>query len=158
MAFQGAATKTSWEPMRYFRWRQFQDYSSGIIGQLFFPKLTELTLALNGVDPEKPRRASTFGGLVNDVGVVEAIRGHEGTLFFEKGGMVPPPQELPGLDAHAERPHLPAVPRHAGPDGDPHGHPVLLYGPDRHQSLRQGGTPDGSLPPCRTSRHRSIVT
>ena len=29
-----------------------------------------------------------IGSLVNDVGIVEAIRGHEGTLFFEKGGMV----------------------------------------------------------------------
>ncbi len=112
-AFLGSAQKTSWDPERYFRWRKFWDYSGGIATDLFFHQLTHLLLALDGPDPEFPRRVSASGGIyqfydrevpdtftisvdypsnhsvvliasmANDVGIPEAIRGHEGTIFFE---------------------------------------------------------------------------
>jgi predicted dehydrogenase len=112
-AFLGPARKTSWDPERYFRWRKFWDYSGGIATDLFFHQLTHLLLALDGPDPEFPRRVGSFGGIyqfydrevpdtfmttvdypsnhsvvliasmANDVGIPEAIRGHEGTIFFE---------------------------------------------------------------------------
>jgi predicted dehydrogenase len=112
-AFLGPAPKTSWDADRFFRWRKYWDYSGGIATDLFFHQLTHLLVALDGPDPEFPRRVSAFGGIyqfydrevpdtftvqidypsnhtvvliasmANDVGIPEAIRGHEGTIFFE---------------------------------------------------------------------------
>ncbi len=117
-AFLGPARKTSWDPERYFRWRKFWDYSGGIATDLFFHQLTYLLKAVDGPDPEFPRRVTSFGGiyqfydrevpdtlvttvdypsnhtfvlvssLANDVGIVEAIRGHEATIFFEGNDLV----------------------------------------------------------------------
>ena len=111
--FLGPAPKTSWDADRYFRWRKYWDYSGGIATDLFFHQLSHLLVALDGPDPEFPRRVSAFGGIyqfydrevpdtltvtidypsnhtcilvasmANDVGIPEAIRGHEGTIFFE---------------------------------------------------------------------------
>lgn len=62
-AFLGPATKTSWEPERYFRWRNYWDYSGGIATNLFYQQLTHLILALGGTEyPEIPGRVSAFGG------------------------------------------------------------------------------------------------
>ena len=117
-AFLGSAPSTSWDPERYFRWRKFWDYSGGIATDLFFHQLTHLLLAIDGPDPEFPRRVSSFGGIyqfydrevpdtftmtvdypsnhtvvlvasmANDVGIPEAIRGHEATIFFEGDELV----------------------------------------------------------------------
>ena len=111
--FLGSAPKTSWSAERFFRWRKYWDYSGGIASDLFFHQLTHLMVALDGDSPEFPRRVSALGGIyqfwdrevpdtftvqidypsnhtvvlissmANDVGIVEAIRGHEGTIFFE---------------------------------------------------------------------------
>jgi predicted dehydrogenase len=122
-AFLGSRPKKSWDPERYFRWRKYGDYSGGIAMQLLYPRLGEILMAIDGPFPQFPRRVSAFGGIfnfydrevpdtltiqidypsnhtvvltasvANDVGIVKAIRGHQGTIFFEEGELVLRSQE-----------------------------------------------------------------
>jgi len=112
-AFLGPAPYRSWDPDRFFRWRKYWDYSGGIATDLFYHQLGHLMVALGA---EFPKRVSANGGIyvwhdrevpdtftmtidypsnhtvilvatmANETGVVEAIRGHEGTITFEEGG------------------------------------------------------------------------
>jgi predicted dehydrogenase len=111
--FLGPAPFRSWDPDRFFRWRKYWDYSGGIATDLFYHQLGHLMVALG---PEFPKRVTANGGIyvwhdrevpdtftmtidypsnhtilmmatmANQVGINEAIRGHEGTISFEDPG------------------------------------------------------------------------
>ncbi len=58
--FQGRAKKTDWDPNRFFRWRCYQDYGTGVAGDLFvhlFSGLHFITGALG------PNRVYASGGI-----------------------------------------------------------------------------------------------
>ena len=58
--FQGRAPKTEWDPNRFFRWRCYRDYGTGVAGDLFvhlFSGLHFITSALG------PTRVFATGGL-----------------------------------------------------------------------------------------------
>lgn len=58
--FIGDAPKVSYDPIRFFRWRNYQDYGTGIAGDLF----VHLFSALHAVTSSKgPTRAYATGGL-----------------------------------------------------------------------------------------------
>lgn len=54
----GACKNRPWDPERYFHWRKYLDYSSGIISDLFPHRLHPLMLAMG---PEYPKRVSCIG-------------------------------------------------------------------------------------------------
>jgi predicted dehydrogenase len=56
----GPAPKRAWSAERFFRWRKFWDYGTGIIGDLWPHRLHPLMLALNL--NEFPRSVSCIGG------------------------------------------------------------------------------------------------
>jgi predicted dehydrogenase len=56
----GPAPKRAWSPERFFRWRKYWDYGTGIIGDLWPHRLHPLMLALNL--NEFPRSVSCMGG------------------------------------------------------------------------------------------------
>jgi predicted dehydrogenase len=60
----GAAPKRSWSPERYFRWRKYWDYATGIIGDLWPHRLHPLILAM-GIT-EFPKSVSCVGGILCD--------------------------------------------------------------------------------------------
>lgn len=58
--FQGDAPKRAYDPMRFFRWRNYQDYGTGVAGDLF----VHLFSALHAVTSSKgPNRILATGGL-----------------------------------------------------------------------------------------------
>lgn len=58
--FLGSAPKVPFEPIRLFRWRNYQDYGTGVAGDLFVHLLSGLHLATNSTGP---RRVFATGGL-----------------------------------------------------------------------------------------------
>lgn len=58
--FQGDAPQHPYDPVRFFRWRNFQDYGTGIAGDLFVHLFSELHTILNSTGPN---RIYTTGGL-----------------------------------------------------------------------------------------------
>lgn len=58
--FEGSAPKHAWDPERFFQWRKWKDYSSGVAGDLFVHLFsgTHLITNTNG-----PSRAMATGGL-----------------------------------------------------------------------------------------------
>lgn len=62
-AFLGPATKRPWDPDRFFRWRKYWDYSSGIVSDLFPHRFHPLLISL-GRDAW-PVRAVSCGGQYN---------------------------------------------------------------------------------------------
>ncbi len=56
----GPAPKRAWSPERFFRWRKYWDYGTGVIGDLWPHRLHPLMLALD-LD-EFPRTVSCIGG------------------------------------------------------------------------------------------------
>ncbi len=121
-AFGGSAVKKhptlSVTTDRFFRWRKHWEFSGGMAMQLLYDRLAEVVMAVDGPEPQFPRKVSTFGGIyhfydravpdtlsihvdypsnhtvvltacaANDVGLVKAIRGHDGTIFFDGDGLL----------------------------------------------------------------------
>jgi predicted dehydrogenase len=51
--FQGNAKKCAWDPKRFFRWRNYQDYGTGVAGDLFVHLLTGLHTVTNSMGPTR---------------------------------------------------------------------------------------------------------
>ena len=51
--FQGNAKKCTWDPKRFFRWRNYQDYGTGVAGDLFVHLLTGLHTVTNSLGPTR---------------------------------------------------------------------------------------------------------
>jgi predicted dehydrogenase len=60
----GPARKRSWSPERYFRWRKYWDYGTGVIGDLLPHRLAPLMMAMN--IEEYPEAVSCVGGNLCD--------------------------------------------------------------------------------------------
>jgi predicted dehydrogenase len=58
--FLGSAPKTPFEPVRFFRWRNYQDYGTGVAGDLFVHLLSGLHFATGS---QGPNRVYAAGGL-----------------------------------------------------------------------------------------------
>lgn len=56
----GSAPKRDWDPERYFRWRKYWDYGTGIIGDLWPHRLHPLMIAMN--ISQFPKRVACIGG------------------------------------------------------------------------------------------------
>lgn len=120
-AWLGQAPKRPWDPNRFFRWRWFWDYSSGIASDLFVHRVTRIIKSLGLTFPErgaacggtwqftesKAEVPDTFnimldypGGpsvilvssMANDTPVEHVLRGHKATLTFTSSGWVIRPQ------------------------------------------------------------------
>ena len=64
-AWLGSAPKRPWSPDRYFRWRKFWDYGTGIIGDLWPHRLHPLTIAMAMTD-QWPKRVACVGANICD--------------------------------------------------------------------------------------------
>ena len=51
--FQGSAPKRPWDPCRFFRWRNFQDYGTGVAGDLFVHLLTGVHTVTGSIGPTR---------------------------------------------------------------------------------------------------------
>ncbi len=64
--FRKGTAPAAWDPDRFFRWRKYYEYGSGLIGDLFphylHPLLISMNLNMTG-DQGWPRRISSGGGL-----------------------------------------------------------------------------------------------
>lgn len=58
--FQGRAPKTDWDPKRFFRWRNYRDYGTGIGGDLFVHQFTSAHFVTGS---KGPSRVFATGGL-----------------------------------------------------------------------------------------------
>ncbi len=111
----GSAPKRPWDPERYFRWRNYWDYSTGISSDLFIHRVTRI---IRSLDLRFPERGVGTGGkffykdtpaevpdtfnilldypegltvqlvssLANDMRIQHAIRGNKATLLFTRTG------------------------------------------------------------------------
>jgi predicted dehydrogenase len=122
-AWLGPAPKRPWDPYRYFRWRNYWDYSGGIATDLFIHRVTRIIQSLGLTFPEravgsggqfcfkesKAEVPDTFnimleypGGptvmlvssLANDTPVDHELRGHKATLKFTSTGFTITPQRM----------------------------------------------------------------
>lgn len=51
--FLGAAPKRAWEPIRFFRWRNYSDYGTGVAGDLFVHLLSGVHTVTSSAGPTK---------------------------------------------------------------------------------------------------------
>jgi len=118
----GPAPKRPWDPLRYFQWRRYWDYSGGIATDLFIHRVTRI---IKSVGLSFPDRVVATGGtwnftesvaeipetfnmlcdypggptvvlvssMANDTAIEHVIRGHKATLQFNRDGFVITPQE-----------------------------------------------------------------
>jgi predicted dehydrogenase len=121
-AWLGPAPKRPWDPLRYFQWRRYWDYSGGIATDLFIHRVTRIikSVGLNFPDrvvasggtwnftssvaeiPETFNMLCDYPGgptvvlvssMANDTAIEHVIRGHKATLQFNREGFVITPQE-----------------------------------------------------------------
>jgi predicted dehydrogenase len=119
----GPAPKREWDPYRFFRWRNYWDYSGGIATDLFIHRVTRIIKSLGLTFPEravgtggtfcfkdtKAEIPDTFnialeypGGptvmlissQANDTPVDHELRGHKATLQFTPTGFTITPQKM----------------------------------------------------------------
>jgi predicted dehydrogenase len=120
-AWLGPAPKRPWDPERYFSWRRYWDYSSGIASDLFVHRITRIIKSLG---LQEPAFATASGGkfhykesaaeipdtfnvlleypggpdvllvssMANDTPVEHVLRGHKATLKFTRTGFTITPQ------------------------------------------------------------------
>jgi predicted dehydrogenase len=128
-AWQGPARKKhEYEPERFFSWRRYWDYSSGIASDLFVHRITRIIKALGLTFPARAVATGgkyeftsspaeipeTFNMLLeypggpdvilvssqaNDTPVDHVLRGHKATLEFTRTGFTITPQRLFAKDA-----------------------------------------------------------
>lgn len=114
-AWLGPAPERPFDLERYFRWRKYWDYSSGIAGDLFCHRIYPLMIALG---PEMPTRVVATGGIyvhhdrevpdtyhllatfpsghtmfvagstANEQGPTPMILGHEATMYLGSGSEI----------------------------------------------------------------------
>ena len=126
-AFLGPAKKRPFDPDRFFSWRRYWDYSSGIASDLFVHRVTRIIKSLGLTFPD---RAVATGGkfqfgdskaeipdtlnmlidypqgltvqlissMANDSPVPHMIRGHKATLTFTASGFEIVPQRTAGSE------------------------------------------------------------
>src|SRR5581483_7230646 len=119
----GPAPKREWDPYRFFRWRNYWDYSGGIATDLFIHRVTRIIKSLGLTFPE---RAVGTGGTfcftdtraeipdtfnialeypggptvmlvssqANDTPIDHMLRGHKATLKFTPTGFTITPQKM----------------------------------------------------------------
>lgn len=58
--FLGNAPKVAYDPVRFFRWRNYQDYGTGVAGDLFVHSFSTLNFVIDSLGPI---RAKSTGGL-----------------------------------------------------------------------------------------------
>jgi len=58
--FLGTAPKVEYDPVRFFRWRNYQDYGTGVAGDLFVHSFSTLNFVIDSLGPV---RAKSTGGL-----------------------------------------------------------------------------------------------
>ena len=119
----GPAPKRPWDPLRYFQWRRYWDYSGGIATDLFIHRVTRI---IKSVGLNFPHQVVATGGtwnftnsvaeipetfnmlcdypggptvvlvssMANDTAIAHVIRGHKATLQFNHEGFVITPQEI----------------------------------------------------------------
>jgi predicted dehydrogenase len=58
--YLGNAPKRPWDPLRFFRWRNYQDYGTGVAGDLYVHMLSMLHFV---TDSKGPERVMSTGGL-----------------------------------------------------------------------------------------------
>ncbi|MEX2592909.1 MAG: Gfo/Idh/MocA family oxidoreductase [Anditalea sp.] len=58
--YLGNASKREWDPLRFFRWRNYQDYGTGVAGDLYVHMLSMLHFVTNS---KGPNRVMATGGL-----------------------------------------------------------------------------------------------
>lgn len=120
-AWLGNTPKRPYDPDRFFRWRRYWDYSSGISGDLFVHRVTRMIRALGLTFPERAVATGgkfefkqspaeipdTFNALIdypegltvslistmaNDTPIDHVIRGHTATIHFDRQGFIIKPQ------------------------------------------------------------------
>jgi predicted dehydrogenase len=121
-AWLGPAPKVAWDPLRYFQWRKYWDYSGGIATDLFIHRISRI---IKSVGLNFPDRVVASGGLwhyentkgeipdtfnmmvdypeglttlvvsslANDTPIRHLIRGNKATLEFTREGFTITPQE-----------------------------------------------------------------
>ena len=122
-AWLGPAPKRDFDPNRFFAWRRFWDYSSGIASDLFIHRVTRI---IKSLDLKFPVRGVGTGGkfgwpdgigdvpdtmnilldypegltvqlvssMASDASVDHMLRGHKATLYFTRDGFNIKPQNL----------------------------------------------------------------
>src|SRR5690606_10943796 len=58
--YLGHAPKRPWDPLRFFRWRNYQDYGTGVAGDLYVHMLSMLHFVTDSIGPN---RVMSTGGL-----------------------------------------------------------------------------------------------
>jgi predicted dehydrogenase len=58
--FLGSAPKVDFDPVRFFRWRNYQDYGTGVAGDLFVHSFSTLNFVIDSLGPQT---AKSTGGL-----------------------------------------------------------------------------------------------
>lgn len=120
-AWLGGAPKRPFDPDRYFNWRRYWDYSSGIASDLFIHRVTRIIKSLGLTFPQRGvATGGKFGwpdatgdvpdtmnilldypegltvqlvsSMANDSTVEHMLRGHKATLSFNREGFVISPQ------------------------------------------------------------------